>query len=89
MLVEENNRGRVLTDLPAPGVASARDASGGVTRMDVEEADTFDEPEAPAVFDAFLASRPSTSTEPPPKPTSRKRPEGPPSTGPMAKFVRP
>tara|TARA_B110001452_G_scaffold236862_1_gene216376 strand:+ start:3745 stop:4530 length:786 start_codon:yes stop_codon:yes gene_type:complete len=84
MLVEENNRGNVLTDIPR-----CDGGGGSAVRMDVEEADTFDEPQAPAFFDTFLSSRPSGSNKPGHKLTSRKRPAAAASSGPMSKFVKP
>lgn len=89
MLVEENNRGNVLTTLPDR--PDGQSGHMGLVGVDVEEADTFEEPQPAAVFDSFLAARVAStaSGDVPIKPTSRKRPEAPRATGPMAKFVRP
>ena len=89
MLVEEKNRSAVLSELPRPP------PEAGSSSMEVEEADTFDEPQPPAMFDGFLSQRAthgrdaggSSSVAPRPI-TTRKRPPPAPAVGPMAKFVK-
>lgn len=78
MLVEEKNRTEpTLTELPRPPPND--------DVLQVEEADTFDEPQPPAMYDSFLAN----PSRPDPRPvTSRKRPPTTRVSGPMSKFFK-
>ena len=81
MLVEEKNQSsKTLSDIPRPPLEGSA--------MDLEEADTFDEPQPPGLFEKYVSERtkPSQSTRSEPKTMSRKRPA--PAVGPMSKFVR-
>ena len=79
MLVEEKNPGaNTITELPGPGPESS---------MDLEEADTFDEPPPPGLFDAFVRERAASSSSTRPAATRKRPPSA--SVGPMSKFVKP
>ena len=83
MLVEEKIQGE-KNNMPGFHTAEA-------SQMDVEEADTFDEPQAPGIFEKYVAERTKTSDVGSAKrttrtATSRKRPTH--SVGPMSKFMK-
>ena len=78
MLAEEG-LGEVLTDFGAQPVADLKT---------VEEADTFDEPEPPALFDQFMASQERGSTPVASSNGTVKRRNPPSAKGPLSKFVK-